>query len=268
MAVTTKVNPGSVSAYPKMTLRKMLSKSYARLKKKDWSAISNGLIADTTNLFNQRKSSPNFYCNLCESSQPYFANISNRLRIKWHSCCPQCNSRPRHRGLKELYLEILPELDKPSIIHFAPEPVFYPIIDQFETDYKTTDYFLEDVTYPKEDIQSLTFENDCFDMALCNHVIEHVPDDNKAVSEVYRVLKPGGIAIFTIPGNWYKEENHIFKDLNFNGHYRDYGLNVVSMFKQHFGQVDTKDLHCYNNLYELPLGIRKKADLAFICKKV
>jgi ubiquinone/menaquinone biosynthesis C-methylase UbiE len=45
----------------------------------------------------------------------------------------------------------------------------------------------------KADICDLPFEDNQYDVILCNHVLEHIPDDTKAMQELYRVLKPGGI---------------------------------------------------------------------------
>lgn len=267
MAVTTEINPGSFQSFPRTTWRKILSKTYTRVKQRDLPAVVNGLIADSSNWLNQRKKTPKFHCNLCQQEPPYFVHISNRLRIKWHSVCPTCNSRPRHRGLKLLYEEVLGNMQNPKVIHFAPEPVFYPILKQLTDNYQTTDFFLDDVDFPKEDIQQLSFESERYDVALCNHVIEHVPEDSKAVSEIARVLKPGGVAIFTIPGDWRRNKTIPFKDLSFNGHYRDYGMDVIELFSQSFDTVDVKDLADYSAHYSLPLGISEKTNLAFICRK-
>jgi ubiquinone/menaquinone biosynthesis C-methylase UbiE len=51
----------------------------------------------------------------------------------------------------------------------------------------------------KADICNLPFEDNTYDIILCNHVLEHIPDDTKAMQELYRVLKPGGMGIFQIP---------------------------------------------------------------------
>lgn len=267
MATTTKINPGSFQPFPKTTWRKILSKTYTRLKQGDLSALLNGLIADSFNWASQQKKTPKYHCNLCEQELPYFAHVSNRLRIKWHSVCPNCNSRPRHRGLKVLYQEVLRDLENPKVIHFAPEPVFYPIFENLANNYKTTDFFLDDVDFPKEDIQALSFEAESYDIALCNHVIEHVPEDDKAIAEVARILKKDGLAIFTIPGDWHRNKTVPFKDLSFNGHYRDYGMDVVELFSRSFSNVEAKDLADYNLGNKLPLGIAEKTNLAFICRK-
>ena len=65
-------------------------------------------------------------------------------------------------------------------------------------DYTTVDLYspLADV---KADICDLPFKENQFDVILCNHVLEHIPDDKKAMEELYRVLKPGGWAILQVP---------------------------------------------------------------------
>lgn len=86
-----------------------------------------------------------------------------------------------------------------KVLHFAPEQAFYKRFrNQKNLDYTTTDLFspLADV---KADICNLPFEDNVYDVILCNHVLEHIPDDTKAMQELYRVLKPGGMGIFQIP---------------------------------------------------------------------
>jgi SAM-dependent methyltransferase len=86
-----------------------------------------------------------------------------------------------------------------KVLHFAPEQAFYKRFRNLKNlDYTTTDLNspLADV---KADICNLPFEDSSFDFILCNHVLEHIPDDTKAMQELYRILKPGGTGIFQIP---------------------------------------------------------------------
>ena len=86
-----------------------------------------------------------------------------------------------------------------KVLHFAPEQAFYKLfLNQKNINYTTTDLFspLADV---KADICNLPFQDNSYDVILCNHVLEHIPDDTKAMQELYRVLKPGGMGIFQIP---------------------------------------------------------------------
>lgn len=95
---------------------------------------------------------------------------------------------------------------KYKMLHFAPEQAFYKRFKKMEhLDYVTTDLNspLADV---KADICNLPFESNTFDIILCNHVLEHIPDDTKAMQELYRVMKPGGMGIFQIPQDLSREE--------------------------------------------------------------
>jgi len=78
------------------------------------------------------------------------------------------------------------------VLHFAPEQAFYKRFRKLKhLDYTTTDLNspLADV---KADICNLPFGENQYDIIFCNHVLEHIPDDTKAMQELYRVLKPGG----------------------------------------------------------------------------
>jgi predicted SAM-dependent methyltransferase len=86
-----------------------------------------------------------------------------------------------------------------KVLHFAPEQEFYKRFKkQTNIDYVTTD-LLSPLADIKADICNLPFKDNEFDIIFCNHVLEHIPDDTKAMQELYRVLKPGGMGIFQIP---------------------------------------------------------------------
>ncbi|RKS43434.1 methyltransferase family protein [Gillisia mitskevichiae] len=113
---------------------------------------------------------------------------------------PSTLSLERHR-LLWLYLKNETGLftEKIKLLHFAPEQAFYKRFQKMENlKYTTTDLNspLADV---KADICNLPFKDNSFNFILCNHVLEHIPDDTKAMKELYRVLSPGGIAILQIP---------------------------------------------------------------------
>lgn len=119
---------------------------------------------------------------------------------------PSTLSLERHR-LLWLYLNRETDffISHKKVLHFAPEQAFYRRFrNQKNLDYTTTDLFspLADV---KADICNLPFEDNTYDLILCNHVLEHIPDDTKAMEELYRVLKPGGMGIFQIPQDLKRE---------------------------------------------------------------
>lgn len=119
---------------------------------------------------------------------------------------PSTLSLERHR-LLWLYLQNETDFfTKPQkVLHFAPEQAFYKRFrNQKNLDYTTTD-LLSPLADVKADICDLPFEDNSFDTILCNHVLEHIPNDTKAMQELYRILKPGGMAILQIPQDLERE---------------------------------------------------------------
>lgn len=119
---------------------------------------------------------------------------------------PSTLSLERHRLL---WLYLKDETDfftKPlKLLHFAPEQAFYKRFRRLKNiEYTTTDLNspLADV---KADICNLPFADNSFDVILCNHVLEHIPNDTKAMQELYRVMKPGGWGIVQIPQDLKRE---------------------------------------------------------------
>ena len=120
---------------------------------------------------------------------------------------PSTLSLERHR-LLWLYLQNETDFftTPKKVLHFAPEQAFYKRFrKQKNLDYTTTDLNspLADV---KADICNLPFKDEEFDVILCNHVLEHIPDDTKAMQELYRILKKGGMAILQIPQDLSREK--------------------------------------------------------------
>lgn len=120
---------------------------------------------------------------------------------------PSTLSLERHRLL---WLYLKNETDfftkQHSVLHFAPEQAFYKRFREMKNlNYTTTDLEspLADV---KADICNLPFNDNKFDVILCNHVLEHIPDDTKAMQELFRVLKPNGMAILQIPQDLSREK--------------------------------------------------------------
>ncbi|MGB1404401.1 MAG: class I SAM-dependent methyltransferase [Flavobacteriaceae bacterium] len=120
--------------------------------------------------------------------------------IRLNALCPGTLSLERHR-LLWLYLQFKTNFltDSLKVLHIAPEQVFYKKFKSFTNwDYTTTDIYspLADI---KADICALPFEDETYDLILCNHVLEHISDDRKAMRELYRILKKGGTLIAQVP---------------------------------------------------------------------
>lgn len=141
---------------------------------------------------------------------------------------PSTLSLERHR-LLWLYLKNRTDFfsAKKKVLHFAPEQCFLKRFKALQNlDYTTTD-LLSPIADVKADICDLPFEDNSYDIILCNHVLEHIPDDTKAMQELYRVLKPGGMGIFQIP-----------QDLNRAVTFEDNSITDKKERAKIFGQYD------------------------------
>lgn len=116
------------------------------------------------------------------------------------SRCPRCGAMERHR-LLWLYLQSETDLWSASLrlLHFAPEWAFLRRFRRMENlDYVTADLD-SGLAAEHFDITAIPHPDASFDVVLCNHVLEHVPDDRAAMREIRRVLRPDGWAILMSP---------------------------------------------------------------------
>ena len=178
-------------------------------------------------------------CPFCGSTFPVFKPFG--IKGRPNARCPVCNSLERHRSLF-LYLKnktkVLSDDTSKTLLHFAPEKPFRMLFDSM----KNLDYWPVDINPETEgvkkqiDIQKIDFESGVFDYIICNHVLEHIPDDSSALKELFRVLKQGGVAIISVPMNVGQEktyENPLantdelrYKYFGQKDHVRIYGMDI------------------------------------------
>lgn len=120
--------------------------------------------------------------------------------VRENALCPSCLSLERHR-LMWVYLRRETSFfeERPLVLHIAPERCF---IRKFSR-HLGANYITADLESPlakvKMDVQEIPFGDDTFDVIFCNHILEHVQDDRRAISELHRVMKPGGWGIMLSP---------------------------------------------------------------------
>ena len=149
---------------------------------------------------------------------------------------PSTLSLERHRLLWLFLKNKTRFFSEPAkLLHFAPEQAFYKRFRKLShLNYTTTDLNspLADV---KADICALPFEDNTFDIILCNHVLEHIPDDQKAMNELFRVMKPGGWGVFQVP-----------QDLSRKKTYEDNSITDKKERARIFGQYDHVRIYGYD----------------------
>lgn len=141
---------------------------------------------------------------------------------------PGTLSLERHR---QMWLYLKNETDfftaKLKVLHIAPEQEFLRRFKKMQNlDYTSADLF-SPIVDVKADILNLPFQDETFDVVICNHVLEHIVDDRKAMSEVCRVMKKGGWGILQVP-----MKNSLEKT------YEDFTITDPKQRQKHFGQYD------------------------------
>jgi SAM-dependent methyltransferase len=114
-----------------------------------------------------------------------------------------------------------------KVLHVAPEPHVSAILSRTRTvDYVTADLHSQQVMV-RMDITDIQFPDDHFDAIVCNHVLEHVVEDRRAMAELFRTLKPGGWAILQVPISLASERT-----------YEDPTITTADQREMFFGQND------------------------------
>lgn len=141
----------------------------------------------------------NVICPVCQGRFRKFLPYG-RLNPRPNALCPKCQALERHR-LIWLYLQERTDFFKKPIdvLHIAPEACFIKPLEKLHGNRYITADIESPLAKVKMDIHQIPFEDNSFDAVLCNHVLEHVDNDIQAMSEIARVLKPGGFAILQVP---------------------------------------------------------------------
>ncbi|KUG13754.1 SAM-dependent methyltransferase [Elizabethkingia miricola] len=141
---------------------------------------------------------------------------------------PGTLSLERHRQMW-LYLERETDFFTKNykVLHIAPEQEFLrKFKKQKNLEYTSADLF-SPIVDVKADVLDLPFEDESYDIVICNHVLEHIVEDSKAMSELYRVMRKGGWGILQVPMRTSLEHT-----------YEDFSITDPKERQKHFGQYD------------------------------
>jgi SAM-dependent methyltransferase len=166
------------------------------------------------------------HCCVCGRKSPMFLPFNYRSYV----ICPLCGSFERHRMVWHYLMKqkagFGPDF---SVLHFSPEQVLYNKFKSLKVRYVPVD--IEPTNFPfeckKMDATQLDFPDASIDLIVANHLLEHIPDDVKAMREFHRVLKAGGFALLTVPMKPDQKST-----------YEDFSIVDPKEREKHFGQVD------------------------------
>jgi len=165
------------------------------------------------------------YCPVCKKSSNRFGEAG--IDIRQDARCMYCGAVERHRLIWFYFEEKTDLFDgrQKNMLHVAPEPNFEKMLrKRLGQGYLTADLYNPQAMI-KMDITDIEYPDDSFDVIYCSHVLEHVPDDRRAMRELHRVLKPDGWAVLMVPIT--SEET-----------YEDPSITDPAERLKHFGQSD------------------------------
>ena len=127
------------------------------------------------------------------------------------------------------------------------------------------------------DLHQIPIEDNSFDVIFCNHVVEHVEDDIRCMSELFRVMKPGGWGIFQVPIDWKRTETYEDKTITSpeerekhfwqKDHVRLYGLDYPKKLSLVGFDVRPFDYHQYLDSSDQERFRLHKDEILFILTK-
>ena len=216
------------------------------------------------------------YCPICDRDSDRFLPFG--LKQREDAQCPNCLSLERHR-LSWVFLQKRTDLFSSllkTLLHIAPEQCFEPRFRAHLGDNYTTADLESPTADVRMDIMDIRYPDCVFDAIYCSHVLEHVSDDQKAMRELYRVLKVGGWAILLVPiySNITFEDPTIVdpeqrvKAFGQHDHVRRYGPDYADRLTCAGFQVTTctvKDLAAEEDAKRM--GLTKASGQIFYCQK-
>lgn len=214
------------------------------------------------------------YCTVCRRESSQFLPHGPYLR-RDDARCPFCSSLERHRACAIVY-DWLPKT-QPDVLHFAPERGLAPAIKRLKPRRYTTADIEPGRADQVLDLTDLDVDDESWDVVIANHVLEHIQDDAAALGEIYRVLRPGGCAILTVPqdlGRIATDEDAGVTDpaerlqrWGHPGHVRRYGMDAEHRFAAPGFRITTR--HPWRDCRprdRRQLGLWEK-DQVFVCWK-
>jgi len=194
-----------------------------------------------------------YFCPLCG----YYGRFKTEKPVtgaRKNALCAKCGSSERHRLQYLVINEIRKTIDtkEMSMLHFAPEYYFKTIFKPIFKTYITADLEALNVDV-RQDLTQLSFKDNTFDFFYASHVLEHIKNDRLALSEIKRVLKPGGMAILPVPVigkntvEYGQEDRHEF------GHVRCPGADYFDRYNEVFSKVRIYKSSDFDQKYQLYL---------------
>ena len=180
---------------------------------------------------------------------------NNRHRAK----CPKCGELERARMAMLVANEIYDDhkASQTDVLHISPENFLRKIFKKKYKSYISSDLYRKDVDH-QFDIEEIPYPDNSFDLVFASHVLEYVKNDKKAINEIKRVLRPGGLAFLPVP--MLHDKTIDFEERPPNKRIiRETGVDYFDRYREVFTEVKVYDPSSFNEKYNLTIEMEDES---------
>ena len=177
---------------------------------------------------------------------------NNRLRAK----CPKCGELERARMAMLVVNRIYDDkkASETDVLHVSPENFLRKIFKEKYKSYISSDLYREDVDH-QFDIQSIPYPDNSFDLVFASHVLEYVKNDMRAIQEIKRVLRPGGLAFLPVP--MLHDKTIDFEERPRNKRIiRETGVDYFDRYREVFSEVTVYEPSSFDEKFNLTIDMQ------------
>ena len=235
--------------------RKRKGDGYNEGKYKEVEYFLKGLRAPIFKLININ-SKHKYICPICNYKGP-FMDKNNRHRAK----CPKCGELERARMAMLVANEIYDDhkASQTDVLHISPENFLRKIFKKKYKSYISSDLYRKDVDH-QFDIEEIPYPDNSFDLVFASHVLEYVKNDKKAINEIKRVLRPGGLAFLPVP--ILHDKTIDFEERPPNKRIiRETGVDYFDRYREVFTEVKVYEPSSFGEGFNLTIDMEDQSDL-------
>ena len=233
--------------------RKRKGGGYNEGKYKEVEYFLKGLRAPIFKLININ-SKHKYICPICNYKGP-FMDKNNRH----HAKCPKCGELERARMAMLVINEIYDDhkASQTDVLHISPENFLRKIFKKKYKSYISSDLYRKDVDH-QFDIEEIPYPDNSFDLVFASHVLEYVKNDKKAINEIKRVLRPGGLALLPVP--MLHDKTIDFEERPPNKRIiRETGVDYFDRYREVFTEVKVYDPSSFDEKYNLTIDMEDES---------
>ena len=180
---------------------------------------------------------------------------NNRHRAK----CPKCGELERARMAMLVVNEIYDDhkASQTDVLHISPENFLRKIFKKKYKSYISSDLYRKDVDH-QFDIEEIPYPDNSFDLVFASHVLEYVKNDKKAINEIKRVLRPGGLAFLPVP--MLHDKTIDFEERPPNKRIiRETGVDYFDRYREVFTEVKVYDPSSFDEKFNLTIDMEDES---------